>query len=153
MHAVRHIIKWCCLMKCQGWPHTHNIWHIRFPLWWYGCAHTHDVRNVRFPLWSKNVHTSTTYGQVWYDFVVYISVYLLSKTCLFWLTRAITLIWNVMKAGCALDFNIFFFLVPILYNQSEKLFSLFFLSLPLSFSPAPSLPPILSCPVPTLPTY
>ena len=23
--------------------HTHDVLHVRFPLWWYECAHTHDV--------------------------------------------------------------------------------------------------------------
>ena len=60
-------------------PHTHEIRHVNFPLWWYECAHTHEIGHVRFPLWSMGVPTTTVQpGKV--QLCCYSFFYLSTKT-------------------------------------------------------------------------
>ena len=58
--CAQPVRKWFCLWKRCGWPHTHNIQHVRFLLWPPPYTHTHNHHNP----------TPTTYGQVPYNFVL-----------------------------------------------------------------------------------
>ena len=49
-HSVQCVRKLFCLFKKYGWPHTHEVSQVSFPLWWCGCAPTQDMGHIWFLL-------------------------------------------------------------------------------------------------------
>ena len=90
---------WCVVCKKiilpleKVWvtPHTHNIWHVRFPLWQNGFAHSQGMQQWMFHLWCMGVLTPMTYSQVWYNFAICLLLSLLTQTCHFGWTHVMSL--------------------------------------------------------------